>query len=56
MTLITLLPKALKHGIEVVKSLDIGEGKKIFVIGDMLELGDFANKNMKELGNVSKYC
>lgn len=45
-------PKALKHGIEVVKSLDIGEGKKIFVIGDMLELGDFTKQEHERIGEM----
>lgn len=42
-------PKALKHGIEVVKNIKI-PGKKIFVLGDMLELGDFTREEHEKIG------
>lgn len=44
-------PKALKHGIEVVKNLKT-KGKKIFVLGDMLELGDFTKQEHEKIGEI----
>ncbi len=49
-------PKALKHGIEIIKNLKT-RGKKIFVLGDMLELGDFTKREHEEIGKrIAKVC
>lgn len=42
-------PKALRHGVEVIKNTDI-PGKKIFVLGDMLELGNFTREEHEKIG------
>lgn len=42
-------PKALKHGIDMMRDIDI-KGKKIFVLGDMLELGDFTREEHESIG------
>lgn len=42
-------PKALRHGIQVVQNIET-RGKKIFVLGDMLELGDFTRSEHENIG------
>ena len=49
-------PKAVENGIDTIKKLDI-EKKKIFVLGDMLELGDFTKSEHERIGKiVSNSC
>ncbi len=44
-------PKALRHGINIIKNINI-KGKKIFVLGDMLELGDFTRIEHENIGKL----
>ncbi len=44
-------PKALKNGISIMKSIKT-KNKKIFVLGDMLELGDFTRNEHEEVGKL----
>ena len=44
-------PKALRHGIDVVKNIKT-KGKKIFVLGDMLELGDYTKREHENIGKL----
>lgn len=43
-------PDSMKAAIEVLK--DLGEGRKIAILGDMLELGDYSQKGHTEVGEV----
>lgn len=44
-------PKALKNGISLMKNIKT-KNKKIFVLGDMLELGDFTRSEHEEIGKI----
>lgn len=44
-------PKAVENGIDTIKKLDI-EKKKIFVLGDMLELGEFTKTEHERIGTL----
>ncbi len=44
-------PKALKNGISIMKDIRT-KNKKIFVLGDMLELGDFTRSEHEEIGKI----
>lgn len=44
-------PKALKNGISIMKNIKT-KNKKIFVLGDMLELGDFTRSEHEEVGKL----
>ena len=44
-------PKAVEHGIETIKKLN-PTGKKIVVLGDMLELGDFTKSEHEKIGEL----
>lgn len=44
-------PKALKNGISIMKDIKT-KNKKIFVLGDMLELGDFTRSEHEEIGKI----
>jgi len=43
-------PDSMKASIEVLK--DLGQGRKIAILGDMLELGDYSQKGHTEVGEV----
>ena len=43
-------PDSMKAAIEVLK--DLGEGRKVAILGDMLELGDYSQKGHSEVGEV----
>ncbi|MFZ2151868.1 MAG: cyanophycin synthetase, partial [Minisyncoccia bacterium] len=42
-------PKAMKHALETLQTIDV-RGKKIAILGDMLELGKHTEKVHKEIG------
>ncbi|MEI6352913.1 MAG: UDP-N-acetylmuramoyl-tripeptide--D-alanyl-D-alanine ligase [Candidatus Nomurabacteria bacterium] len=42
-------PKAVVHGIDTIKKIEVSK-KKIFVLGDMLELGDFTKIEHEKIG------
>lgn len=42
-------PKAMKHALETLQAIDV-RGKKIAILGDMLELGKHTEKVHKEIG------
>lgn len=44
-------PKAMENGIQVMKNLET-KGKKIFILGDMLELGDFTKQEHERIGEL----
>jgi UDP-N-acetylmuramoyl-tripeptide--D-alanyl-D-alanine ligase len=44
-------PKAVEHGIETIKKIK-PTGKKIVVLGDMLELGDFTKSEHERIGEL----
>jgi UDP-N-acetylmuramoyl-tripeptide--D-alanyl-D-alanine ligase len=44
-------PKAVEHGIETLKKIK-PTGKKIIVLGDMLELGDFTKSEHEKIGEM----
>lgn len=44
-------PKALKHGIQIMKNLKT-KGRKIFVLGDMLELGNYTKEEHENVGKT----
>ncbi len=44
-------PKALENGISLIKNLKI-KGKKIFILGDMLELGDYTRSEHERIGEL----
>ena len=49
-------PKAVENGINTIKRLDI-EKKKIFVLGDMLELGEYTKSEHERIGTlISNNC
>ena len=49
-------PKAVENGINTVNNLDI-EKKKIFVLGDMLELGEYTKSEHERIGTlVANHC
>jgi UDP-N-acetylmuramyl pentapeptide synthase len=49
-------PKAVENGISTINKLDI-EKKKIFVLGDMLELGEFTKSEHERIGTlVANHC
>ena len=43
-------PDSMKAAIEILK--DLGEGRKIAILGDMLELGDYSQKGHAEVGEA----
>ena len=43
-------PDSMKAAIEILK--DLGEGRKIAILGDMLELGDYSQKAHTEVGET----
>ncbi|MEA2112740.1 MAG: UDP-N-acetylmuramoyl-tripeptide--D-alanyl-D-alanine ligase [Patescibacteria group bacterium] len=45
-------PVAVKKAIESLASLEVGNGKKIAVLGDMLELGKYSTEEHKKIGNL----
>lgn len=44
-------PKAMENGIQIMQSLRT-KGKKIFVLGDMLELGDYTREEHEHIGEL----
>lgn len=44
-------PKAVRHGIDTIKNIKVS-GKKILVLGDMLELGDFTKTEHEKIGEM----
>ncbi len=42
-------PKAVKHALDMIQSIDV-QGKKIAILGDMLELGKHTEKAHKDIG------
>lgn len=49
-------PKAVENGLNTINKLDI-EKKKIFVLGDMLELGEFTKSEHERIGTlVANHC
>lgn len=48
-------PKATEHGLRTLESLDI-KGRKIAVLGDMLELGDFTRDEHYRIGTIAAKC
>jgi len=49
-------PKAVEHGIETINKINTNN-KKIFVLGDMLELGEFTKEEHEKIGElVSNKC
>lgn len=46
-------PKAMTHGINIIKNLD-SENKKILVLGDMLELGEYTREEHEKIGTLAK--
>ncbi len=45
-------PVAVKKAIEALASLEMGGGKKIAVLGDMLELGKYSTEEHKKVGKL----
>ncbi|MEN9338592.1 MAG: hypothetical protein RI945_317, partial [Candidatus Parcubacteria bacterium] len=46
-------PKAMQHGITMMKNIS-SKGKKIFVLGDMLELGEYTKVEHEKIGVLVK--